>query len=115
MPRTAVKLCKENTCKNTATTHGYCRLCYLKNWRLIQVKQKKKAADNLNKYVDHIMKKHPDNYVDAIKHDLRNADRFQSKANQYFEDGDYRDVMEDMDFADVSEKIANNLKVDDNV
>lgn len=114
MAKKIVKLCKEKECRNEQTTLGYCRLHYLKNWRKIREKQKKKAISNLNKYVEHIMKKHPDNYVETIKQDLRHADRFQKKAEEFFSDEDFHDVMDDVNLEQEVNSILDNLKVDDN-
>lgn len=115
MPKRAFKICSEPECKNQQTTVGYCRLHYLKNWRKIREKQKKKAAANLNKYVDHIMQKHPDNYVETIKHDLRHTTRFQQRADEFVSDEDFHDVMEDVDMNEEVEDILDNLKVDDSI
>lgn len=113
MARKAVKLCKEPDCKNQQTTVGYCRLHYLKNWKKIRDKQKKKATQNLNKYVDHIMKKHPDNYVDTIKHDLRHSDRFQKRAEEFYSDSEWNDFVEDLDMGTEVDRIIDHLKIDD--
>ncbi len=113
MAKRALKLCKEEDCKNQQTTIGYCRLHYLKNWRKIREKQKKKAAENLNKYVEHIMRKHPDNYVEAIKHDLSNSSRFQRRADEFSAEDDFHEVIEDVDMNVEVEKIVNHLKVED--
>lgn len=69
MPR--IRICKEPECHNAATTAGYCRLHYLRNWQKIQKEKKKKAAKNLNRYVESILKRHPDKYVEEIKKDIR--------------------------------------------
>lgn len=92
---------------------GFCRMHYLKNWKLIKDKQKKKAIQNLNKYIDHIMKKNPDGYVEAIREDLRNYDQFSRKVDNYFYDDEFSDVMEDLGKEDV-QRIINTLKVDNN-
>jgi hypothetical protein len=67
-----IKLCTEEGCHNAQTTKDYCRLHYVKNWKLIKEKEQKRAADKLNKYVEGIVKKNPDRYVDAIRRDLKN-------------------------------------------
>ncbi len=67
-----IKLCIEEGCHNAQTTKDYCRLHYVKNWKLIKEKEQKKAAERLNKYVEGIVKKNPDRYVDAIRRDLKN-------------------------------------------
>lgn len=114
MPKKVVKLCKDTDCKNEQTTLGYCRLHYLRNWKKIQEKQRKKAATTLNKYVDHIMKKHPDNFVDTIKHDLRHQSRFQSFADEFSSDGELHEVIEEADMTREVERIVDNIKVDEN-
>lgn len=112
MNQRKVKLCKEKNCKDPQTTAGYCRMHYLRNWKQIKEKQKKKAVENLNKYIDHIMSKNPDGYVDAIREDLRNFGQFTRKADSYFADDEYNDVMEEMGAEDV-ERIIDTLKIDD--
>lgn len=67
-----IKLCIEKDCHNAQTSKEYCRLHYVKNWKQIREKEQKKAADRLNKYVEGIVKKNPDRYVDAIRRDLKN-------------------------------------------
>lgn len=112
MPRKPIKLCKEKNCKNEQTTMGYCRLHYLRNWKKIREQHKKKAAESLNKYIDHIMKRNPDNYIEAIKGDLRHAGRFQEKADGYFVDDSYSDAIEGTDLSEQVEHIVDSLKVD---
>ena len=115
MAKRAVKICGEEDCRNQQTTMGYCRLHYLKNWKKIREKQRKKSVDNLNKYVDHIMQKNPDNYVETIKHDLRHAGRFQQRAEEFASDEDFNDVIEKVDIGQEVEKIVDHLKVDDSI
>jgi hypothetical protein len=108
-----IKLCKEKNCKNAQTTSGYCRMHYLKNWKEIKTKQKKKAVENLNKYIDHIMRKNPNGYVDAIREDIRNYGQLSRKADTYFADDEYYDIMDELGYDDV-ERIIDNIKVDEN-
>lgn len=108
-----VKLCKEKGCRDKSTTMGYCRVHYLKNWKQIKAKQKKKAVESLNKYIDHIMKSNPDGYVDAIREDLKNQEQFSKKVDGYFYDDDYVDTVDEMGSSDIS-KVLGALKVDDN-
>ena len=115
MAKRAVKICGEDDCRNQQTTVGYCRFHYLKNWKKIREKQRKKAVENLNKYVDHIMQKNPDSYVETIKHDLRHAGRFQQRAEEFASDEDFHDVLEDVDVGAEVEKIVDHLKVDDSI
>lgn len=107
-----IKLCKEKDCKNGQTTMGFCRIHYLKNWKKIKEQQKKKAVENLNRYIDHIMSKNPDGYVDAIREDLRNHDQFSKKVDSYFSDNDYNDMIDELGVNDVN-RIIGGLKIDD--
>ncbi|EKD51271.1 MAG: hypothetical protein ACD_62C00293G0007 [uncultured bacterium] len=107
-----VKLCKHKGCTNAATTMGYCRYHYLKNWKKIKDIQKKKAVKNLNKYIDHIMHKNPDGYMDSIREDLRNQDQFVKKAEGYFSEDDFHDVMDELGSDDV-DRIIDSIKIDD--
>ncbi len=66
-----IKICAEPNCSNAATTEGFCRLHYLRNWKLIKEEVRQRAAKKLNRYIDHVMRKHPDKYVEIIKKDLR--------------------------------------------
>lgn len=66
-----IKICIEPGCKNASTTKDFCRLHYLKNWKGIKEAEQKKAADKLNKYVEGIVKKFPDRYVDVIRREIR--------------------------------------------
>jgi len=66
-----IKICSEPDCTNAATTEGYCRLHYLRNWKKIKEETRRRAAKKLNRYIDHVMHKHPDKYVEVIKKDIR--------------------------------------------
>lgn len=107
-----VKLCKEKGCNNSSTTMGYCRVHYLKNWKEIKDKQKQKSLKNLNKYIDHIMHKHPEGYMDVIREDLRNYDQFSRKAESYLSDDEFHDVMDEVSDDDI-DRIIDQIKIDD--
>lgn len=112
MSKRRVKLCKVKGCRNTSTTMGYCRIHYLKNWKQIKEKQKKKAVDSLNKYIEHIMRKNPDGYLEAIREDLKNRDQFNRKVDNYFSSDDVSDVFDEMGFDDMN-RLIGSLKIDD--
>lgn len=113
MPRRrAVQLCEEKGCKNQQTTKGFCRLHYLKNWRKLQESEKKKAADNLNKYVDYLAKKNPDRYVNELKDDLKSNSDFQQKADNFVADSEFYDVLDELDMGSEVKRILGSIKVD---
>ncbi len=113
---TKIKICIEDDCKNVQTTENYCRLHYLKNWKLIKEAVQKKAADKLNKYVDGICKKYPEKYVDVIRKDIRSGGRAEAEIN--FEDAGVNDVLdsfnESFGFQDEEsvEKIVSKIRVE---
>lgn len=108
----AFKICREKDCKNQQTTLGYCRLHYLKNWRKIQEEQKKKAAVQLNRYIDHIVKRNPENYLDVIKNDLKHPSDFQGHVDDFFVDDEFYTKLDDIDISKEADKVIANLKVD---
>jgi|SRR3989338_4651520 len=78
-----IRICKEEGCSNAQTTVGFCRLHYLKNWKSIQQEKRKKAAKNLNRYVESILKQHPERYMDIIKKDIRSKKFEEFIENQF--------------------------------
>lgn len=110
---TRIIICKEPECHNAATTEGYCRLHYLKHWRNIKEEAKKKAAKKLNRYVEHVMKRHPDRYMDVIKKDLRSP-RFEQYVEETFGyDQDETDIAAgEPSFEEEIEKLIKQLKIE---
>jgi hypothetical protein len=70
------KICAESRCKAPATSDGYCRLHYLRNWKELRSEKKDKAEKRLNSYVDRLMKKYPGEYLDKIKESLESEEKF---------------------------------------
>jgi len=107
-----IKLCKDENCHNAATTNGFCRLHYLRNWKRIKDERQQKAAERLNKYVEHIYKTHPDNYMDVIKKDLRSAN-FEKQYSSHFEEPDeLAQLFGDTDLQAEIEDIMKELKIE---
>lgn len=107
-----IRICKERDCHNAQTTQGYCRLHYLKNWKKLQTEKRGRATKSLNRYVDSILKRHPDRYMDQIKKDIRSKD-FDEKVETAFGLPEepapiFEPTLSDEDV----EKIINDLKVE---
>ena len=107
-----IRICKEIDCKDAATTSGYCRFHYLKNWKRIKSTERRRAAKRLNKYVENMVKRHPDKYVDVIKEDLRSS-RFEKKVESAFGDDDepeniFNEPTFDEEVRDLIEKFKKN-------
>ncbi len=64
------KRCREPGCDHELLVSGYCRLHYIKNWRKIKRKEAILASGQLNNYVEELVNKYPDKYLDVIRQDL---------------------------------------------
>jgi hypothetical protein len=63
-------ICREVACEGLATSGGYCRLHYIKNWKKIQRKSLILKEGKLNQYIEELVTKYPDKYIEAIRQDL---------------------------------------------
>jgi hypothetical protein len=66
----AEAVCREVACEGLATTGGYCRLHYIKNWKKIKRKEVILREKKLNQYIEELVAKYPDKYIEAIRQDL---------------------------------------------
>ena len=64
------KRCREPLCDNDPLISGFCRLHYIKNWRKIKRKEAILATGQLNNYVEELVHKYPEKYLDVIRQDL---------------------------------------------
>ncbi len=69
-------VCREVACEGLATTHGYCRLHYIKNWKKIKRKELILKEGKLNQYIEELVAKYPDRYIEAIRGDLASEKEF---------------------------------------
>lgn len=113
MPR--IKICKEKSCHNAQTTGGFCRLHYLLNWKKLKAEKKKKAAKSLNRYIESILKRHPDRYLEEIKKDIRSRD-FEERIEGEYGSGTLQDESWSLFDSNTSdedlEEIINHLKIE---
>lgn len=63
-------VCREVACEGLATSGGYCRLHYIKNWKKIKRKEGILREKKLNQYIEELVLKYPDKYIEAIRQDL---------------------------------------------
>lgn len=70
------KMCRESGCENIASTKNYCRLDYIKNWKKIKRKEMILKEGKLNNYIDELVSKYPDKYVEIIRQDLSSEVNF---------------------------------------
>jgi hypothetical protein len=64
------KKCREPGCEHDHAISGFCRLHYIKNWKKIKRKEAILASGQLNNYVEELVSKYPDRYLDVIRQDL---------------------------------------------
>ncbi|MBI2711409.1 MAG: hypothetical protein HYX41_00910 [Bdellovibrio sp.] len=69
-------VCREVACEGLATSGGYCRLHYIKNWKKIKRKETILREKKLNQYIEELILKYPDKYIEAIRQDLANDKDF---------------------------------------
>lgn len=69
-------VCREVACEGLATSGGYCRLHYIKNWKKIKRKEVILKEKKLNQYIEELVVKYPDKYIEAIRQDLANDKDF---------------------------------------
>lgn len=74
----AKEMCREIGCDLFATSAGYCRLHYIKNWKRIKRREAILKEGKLNRYIEELVAKYPDKYIEAIRQDLA-ADKDFSK------------------------------------
>jgi DNA-binding phage protein len=109
-----IKICREEGCNNSATTEGYCRLHYLTNWKKIKSKKQRTAAERLNRYIEHIVKSHPNRYIDEIKRDIRSRNFEKDIAEEYGSDmDDIYKIFSDPGYDAEVEDLIRKLKIED--
>jgi len=68
--KVAKKRCREPACDHDPLIMSYCRLHYIKNWKRIKRKEAILASGQLNNYVEELVHKYPDKYLEVIRQDL---------------------------------------------
>lgn len=106
-----IRICKEPECQNAATTEGYCRLHYLKNWKRLKEETLHRSTKRLNKYIENVMKKHPDRYMEVIKKDIRSSS-FESFVDSFDDEESGENFKDDAVFDEEVEKLFKQLKIE---
>jgi hypothetical protein len=100
-----IRICKTADCSNAATTRGYCRLHYLKHWKEIRAEQKRVAVRRLNRYIEHMCRKHPSDYLEIIRRELRNPEGVKALDEQFSAEEDVLHFEEGTSDEDINELI----------
>ncbi len=104
------KMCRETGCENSATTKGYCRLDYIKNWKKIKRKEMILKEGKLNQYIEELVSKYPDKYIDVIRQDLSSEVNF----NKVIHDLELDESMEDLDYdSDSIDSLIGSIRKED--
>ncbi len=107
-----IKICKEPDCQDAATTGGYCRLHYLKHWSRIRQAEKRAALRRLNRYIEYVCKQNPEDYVEAIKKDLRSP-QFANYVDDNFADEEGAVLFDEAEDEEAIDRIIKKLKVEE--
>ena len=62
--------CIEKSCDNIATTSGFCRFHYIKNWKEVKRKQSILNEGKLQDYIEDLVAKYPLHHIEQILSDL---------------------------------------------
>lgn len=109
-----IKICLADNCNNAQTTGGYCRLHYLKNWKDIKEEQQRKAADRLNKYVDGICKKNPDDFMSVVKKNIKDERGLESTVDTLYPEDEMTAAFSDLEQDEASlDKILSQIRIHD--
>lgn len=110
MPK--IKICKHAGCHNAQTTHGFCRLHYLKNWKKLKDEAHQKAIKKLNRYIESVCAKNPEKYIEVIKEDIRSKG-FEKKIDEHFNEVDeiYR-LFSEPTYEEEVDRLIKDLKIE---
>jgi len=102
-------ICREVGCEAKATSSGYCRLHYIKNWKRIKKKELLLREGKLNRYIEELVQKYPDKYIEAIRHDLSDDSEFNKAVSDLDLDEGVDDFESDSDFDHLVDSIRKDL------
>lgn len=105
----ASPICREVACELVATTQNYCRMHYIKNWKKIKRKESILKEKKLNHYIEELVSKYPDKYIEAIRQDLASEKDFA----KVISDLEIEEGLDDFDIdTESAEGIIDNIKRD---
>lgn len=100
--RSIEDVCREVACEGLATSAGYCRLHYIKNWKKIKRKELILKEGKLNQFIEELVAKYPEKYIEAIRTDLMN-------------DKDFAKVVFDLELDESIDEIETDSESEENV
>jgi hypothetical protein len=114
--------CIEKGCDNIRTTQSYCRLHYLRNWKTVQKKREILSEGKLQEYIEELISKYPNKYIEALLSDLSDDKEFYRVLNELnitsefdFEEDEFDNAVDDDDADDdlAIETISSSLRYED--
>lgn len=72
------RLCRVRDCDQVSNVEGYCRYHYLLLWKKIQIRKNILMDGKLEKYVEDLMARYPDKFLEVIRKDLKTEKDFLS-------------------------------------
>jgi len=106
------RMCRESGCENQATTKGYCRLDYIKNWKKIKRKEMILKEGKLNQYIEELVSKYPDKYIEVIRQDLSTEVNF----TKVIHDLELDETMDDLDYdSDSIDSLIGSIRKEDDI
>ena len=106
------RMCRETGCENLATTKGYCRLDYIKNWKKIKRKEMILKEGKLNQYIEELVSKYPDKYIEVIRQDLSTEVNF----NKVIHDLELDESIDDLDYdGDSIDSLIGSIRKEDDI
>jgi hypothetical protein len=114
--------CIEKGCDNIRTTQSYCRLHYLRNWKVIQKKRDILKEGKLQEYIEELISKYPPKYIESLLSDLSDDKEFYRVLNELnitsefdFEEDEFENAVDDDDADDDIgiETISSSLRYED--
>lgn len=83
-------ICVVEGCDENKTTGDFCRLHYISKWKRLKKKERVLAEKRLNKYIEELTARYPDEYLEVIKRDLSS-------------DKNFSELLQDLEIEDVDE------------
>lgn len=86
-------ICVIEGCEESKTTGDFCRLHYISRWRKLKKKERVLAEKRLNKYIEELTSRYPDEYLEVIKRDLSS-------------DKNFAELLQELEIEDVDEVVS---------
>ncbi|MFH1728643.1 MAG: hypothetical protein ABIA04_09525 [Pseudomonadota bacterium] len=107
-----ISLCKIPNCGNQAFHKGFCRLHYLKEWKVVKKQEGESLEVNLDDFIEKLKIKYPKDFLDILKQATKNSENLNKRLKEIYN----KKIEADEDFSmydEDIEAILKNIKVED--